>query len=65
MTPNRPTQVNAALLAARLAAQNRSSAQDNYRDALHAAWTAGASYSELAAVIGTTRQAVRQYLLTN
>ena len=55
----------AALLAARIAATNRETAQDDYRRALRDAARAGCTYAELASTLGLTRQSVRQYLLTN
>lgn len=57
--------VRAALLTARLAAHNRTTAAADYQSALVAAHRAGASYAELSAVLGVTRQAIRQYLNTN
>ncbi len=57
--------ISAALLAARLAHQRRSESVDQYRHAISQATRAGATYSEIAATLGITRQAVRQYSLTN
>lgn len=65
MTTNRPTQVDAALLAARLAYQRRQASTQAYTAALTQAHRAGCTYAEIAATLGVTRQAVRQYMLTN
>ena len=63
MTPS--DRIHAALLHARLAHQRRQESVDAYRKAIAAATTAGCTYSEIASVLGITRQAVRQYTLTN
>lgn len=55
----------AALLHARLAHQRKETSVDAYRQAISAATRAGCTYTELAATLGITRQAVRQYTLTN
>ncbi len=55
----------AALLHARIAHSRREASVDAYRHAICAATQAGCTYTELAAVLGITRQAVRQYVLTN
>lgn len=55
----------AALLHARLAHQRREASVDQYRKAISDATRAGCTYSEIARVLGITRQAVRQYNLTN
>ncbi len=54
-----------ALLAARLAHRRREESVNEYRKAVADATRAGVTYSELASVLGITRQAVRQYALTN
>lgn len=56
---------HSALLAARLAHQRRTQSVDAYRKAIHDATQAGCTYTEIAAVLGITRQAIRQYTLTN
>lgn len=56
---------HAALLAARLAHQRRAQSVDAYRKAIQDATKAGCTYTEIAAVLGITRQAIRQYSLTN
>lgn len=53
-----------ALLAARLAHQRRDASVDAYRRAIADATYAGVTYTELAAVLGISRQAVRQLALT-
>lgn len=66
MTPSAASQsVSSALLAARLAHQRRAESVDQYRKAITAATRAGCTYTEIAATLGITRQAVRQYHLTN
>lgn len=65
MTTNRPTQVDAALLAARIAYQRRQASAAAYTAALAQAHKAGCTHTEIASTLGITRQAVRQYLLTN
>lgn len=55
----------AALLAARIAHQRREASVNEYRAAIAQATRAGCTYTELASVLGITRQAVRQYTLTN
>ncbi len=62
---NTSDRINSALLAARLAHSRRQESVDQYRQAIAAATRAGCTYTELAAVLGITRQAVRQYTLTN
>lgn len=61
---NPSDRARSALLAARIAHQRKESSVDQYRQAIVQATAAGCTYSELAAVLGITRQAVRQYALT-
>lgn len=64
MTPN--TQAHqAALLAARTAHHRREASNNEYRQAIQQATRAGATYSDIARTLGITRQAVRQYAITN
>lgn len=66
MTPHAASdRTNSALLAARLAHQRRAQSVDAYRRAIHNATRAGCTYTEIASVLGITRQAIRQYHLTN
>jgi len=57
--------IHAALLTARLAHQRRNESVDQYRQAIHNATRQGCTYADIASVLGITRQAVRQYSLTN
>jgi predicted transcriptional regulator len=59
------SRTHAALLAARLAHQRRTESVDDYRRAIADATRAGCTYTEIASVLGITRQAIRQYTLTN
>ena len=60
-----PQSVSSARLAARLAHQRKAESVDEYRRAIAQATRTGCTYTELASVLGITRQAVRQYTLTN
>jgi transposase-like protein len=55
----------ASLHAARLAHKRRTQSVDAYRQAIEAATRSGATYTDIARTLGITRQAVRQYTLTN
>jgi DNA-directed RNA polymerase specialized sigma24 family protein len=61
---NASARANAALLAARLAHQRRAQSVDAYRQAIAEATYAGCTYTEIAATLGITRQAIRQLALT-
>lgn len=66
MPANHPSdRVRSALLAARLAHQRREASMNEYRRAIAQATHSGATYTEIASVLGITRQAIRQYTLTN
>lgn len=54
-----------AIIAARAAHQRREASVDEYRAAIAEATRTGATYAELAAALGITRQAVRQLRITN
>jgi DNA-binding NarL/FixJ family response regulator len=54
-----------ALLEARQAHQRRQQSVDHYRQAIAQATAAGCSFTDIARTLGITRQAVRQYTLTN
>lgn len=64
MTTNHQARAS-ALLAARIAHQRRSESVDRYRQAISDATRAGCTFTDIANVLGITRQAVRQYTLTN
>lgn len=64
MTTTTPQSISSALLAARLTHQRKAESVDAYRQAITAATRAGCTYTELATVLGITRQAVRQLSLT-
>lgn len=66
MPANHPSdRIRSALLNARLAHQRRNESVDQYRRAIADATHAGCTFTEIASVLGITRQAVRQYTLTN
>ena len=62
---NASPRIHAALLAARLAHQRRAQSVDDYRRAIQDATRAGCTFTEISQVLGISRQAVRQYSLTN
>ena len=65
MTPTVTASARAsALLAARLAHEQRATALEAYRASIGQACKAGCTYSEVASTLGISRQAVRQLALT-
>lgn len=58
------SRLHASLLEARLAAQNKEQAREAYRQAVSHAARQGATYTEIAGVLGISRQAARQLVLT-
>lgn len=60
-----PNPTHTALHAAQAAHQRRDASVDQYRQAIDHALRSGWNYSQIAAALGITRQAIRQYHITN